>query len=554
MNPFTGKIFLYGPPGSGKTLTGQLLARSLCLPFTDVDHLVEKESGMSIPEIFRRYGEEEFRRRERQVLEGVLQPGREVVALGGGALLDAESRARVQAAGRVICLTAGLPALLERVMKTAAARPLLAAGSAPHSSQDGDEERVARNLANLMERRADHYASFATKVDTTRLSPRQAAWECQVHSGIFRVKNPHAPGGSTSGYEVIVHQGGLGLAGRALVGLPAGSAAVLVSDEQVAPLYAPAVLASLRERGCRVESVVFPPGEGQKTTHTLEMLWTRFIEARLDRSSLVVALGGGVVSDLAGFAAATFLRGISWAALPTTLLAMCDAAIGGKTGVDLPQGKNLIGAFYSPQIVLSDPATLRTLPLRELRSGLAEVVKAGVIDDPVLFHLCAGGMDAIQSRWEEVISRATAVKARVIEADPFEKGERAVLNLGHTVGHAVEWASRESAPGGARFQLNHGEAVAIGMAVEAKLAEELGLAKRGLADQMISVLRAIGLPVEIPSGYSPEKIVTGIKVDKKRRQGQIRFALPVKIGQVKYGIVVEEEHLCKLISSCTAQT
>jgi 3-dehydroquinate synthetase len=233
---------------------------------------------------------------------------------------------------------------------------------------------------------------------------------------------------------------------------------------------------------------------------------------------------------------------------------MCDAAIGGKTGVDLPQGKNLIGAFHSPQIVLSDPAALKTLPEREVRSGLAEVVKAGVIDDPILFHLCAGGWDTLASRWAEVISRATAVKVRVIEIDPFEKGERAVLNLGHTIGHAVEWASRESLPGGDHFRLSHGEAVAIGMVVEAYLAEELGLAQKGLAQQIQSVLHGLGLPTDIPPGYTAESLIAGMKVDKKRLHRQIRFALPVKVGQVKYGIGIEEEQICKLISSCMART
>jgi 3-dehydroquinate synthase len=270
------------------------------------------------------------------------------------------------------------------------------------------------------------------------------------------------------------------------------------------------------------------------------VLWEGFVAAGLERNSLVAALGGGVVGDLAGFAAATFLRGVPWVVLPTTLLAMCDSAIGGKTGADLPQGKNLIGAFHSPSLVLADPVALSTLPPAEIRSGLAEVVKAGLIDDEALFALCESGYDRVQSNWPEVISRAAAVKVKVIQEDPYEKGRRAVLNLGHTIGHAVEWASG--------YQLKHGEAVAIGMVVEARLAEEISLADTGLAERVAGVLRALGLPAALPAGMPVEQILSGIKVDKKRRQGQVHFALPAKVGDVRHDIMIEEERICQLLA------
>jgi 3-dehydroquinate synthase len=249
-----------------------------------------------------------------------------------------------------------------------------------------------------------------------------------------------------------------------------------------------------------------------------------------------VALGGGVVGDLAGFAAASYKRGVPWVAAPTTLLAMADSSLGGKTGIDLRQGKNLVGAFHAPRLVLSDPNTLDTLPEEELRAGLAEVVKAGIIGDPALFNKCSEGWAAVQSDWDEVVRRAMAVKIQVIEADPFEHGRRAALNLGHTVGHAVELA--------ANFAMKHGQAVAIGMVVEAHLAERVGLAEKGLAEEIAGVLRGLGLPTEVPAGLDKRAILEGMQVDKKRAGGKVRFALPVRVGEVRVG--VEVEHLSEL--------
>jgi 3-dehydroquinate synthetase len=234
---------------------------------------------------------------------------------------------------------------------------------------------------------------------------------------------------------------------------------------------------------------------------------------------------------MAGFTAATFMRGCNWVCVPTTLLSMVDASIGGKTGFDLPEGKNLVGAFNPPRLVLADPDVLSTLPERELRSGFAEVVKHGIIADPELFDLCAQGWETVNSRLPEVVRRGMAVKVKVIEDDPYEQGVRAALNLGHTIGHAVELVSG--------FSLLHGEAVAIGMVAEARLAERLAVAGPGLSEALKSTLTALGLPVEIPKDLEREKLISAMKVDKKKRSGVIRFVLPVKIGEVKVGVVVE---------------
>jgi 3-dehydroquinate synthase len=236
-------------------------------------------------------------------------------------------------------------------------------------------------------------------------------------------------------------------------------------------------------------------------------------------------LGGGVIGDMTGFAAATYMRGINWIGVPTTLLSMVDASIGGKTGLDLPEGKNLIGSFYPPKLVLADPSLLLTLPEAELISGMAEVVKHGVISDPELFALCSRGMDWVKANLEELVKRAIAVKIKVIEEDPYEKGIRAALNLGHTVGHAVELVSQ--------FKLRHGEAVAIGTVVEAKYAERIGIAEQGLADKIARTMSTLGLPTQIPDDMPREEIIRTMRVDKKKSAKAIRFALPVKIGKVE---------------------
>ena len=219
------------------------------------------------------------------------------------------------------------------------------------------------------------------------------------------------------------------------------------------------------------------------------------------------------------------MRGVNWVCVPTTLLSMVDASLGGKTGFDLPQGKNLIGSFYPPKLVLADPQLLKTLPEAEFISGLAEVVKHGIIADPELFDLCAKGLDCIKNDLEQVVKRAMAVKIKVIEDDPYEKGFRAALNLGHTVGHAVELVSK--------FELRHGEAIAIGMVAEARFAERIGVAKTGLRDEITDVLTGLGLPVQIPNELPREEILRAMRVDKKKNAASIRFALPVDVGNVE---------------------
>jgi 3-dehydroquinate synthase len=514
-------LFLYGPPASGKSSLGRLLARRLRATFYDLDALIEASAGQSIPDIFSAEGELGFRRRERDALETLLAGPSGIVALGGGALLDADNRAAVEAAGPVLRLSAPFDEILRRLNASAEnGRPLL----------DGDTQA---RLRNLLDERQPHYASFPLQLETVSGGDAPAldetAWQAQTLLGRFRVDGMGEP------YDVRILDDGLASLGAALQARRLHGPVALVSDEHVAALHLPAAIAALEAAGYAVHPLVLPAGEQHKTIAAVQRLWESFTAAQLERGSTVVALGGGVIGDLAGFAAATFLRGVPWVVVPSSLLAMVDASLGGKTGADLPQGKNLIGAFHPPAFVLADPRLLRTLPEAELRNGLAEVVKHGVLADPRLFELCALGWQAIIDAMDEIVRRAVAVKIRVIVADPYERGRRAALNLGHTLGHALEIASD--------FQLKHGEAVAIGMVQAARLAERRGLAQPGLAQEIETVLNDLGLPTVIPPGLERERILTAARLDKKRAGGQARLVLPQRIGEVQWGLSADLNEL-----------
>lgn len=508
--PFT--FFLYGPPGSGKTTLGRALAEHLHLPFYDLDDKIQLYSGMSIPEIFATEGEAGFRRREQAVLKALLAQPHGVFALGGGALLNPYNRALVEAYGPVLCLHAPMETLLQRLMASDNTRPLL----------HGD---LHQRLEQLLSERGQHYASFPLHLQTTQ--PLKAlTQQAQVRLGAFRVQ------GMGGGYNVRVAPGLLGRVGEALSFHRLQGPVMVISDDHVAPFYLQQVRLALEAAGYQVNSLVIPAGESQKNIQVVASLWEAFVAAGLERSSTAVALGGGVLSDLVGFVSATYMRGINWVALPTTLLAMVDASLGGKTAIDLPQGKNLAGAFHPPCLVLADLSTLNTLPQDELRAGMAEVVKAGLIGDTALFDLCAQGWDAVQQHWHEIISRAIAVKIAVIEQDPYERGWRAVLNLGHTLGHAIELASG--------FRLRHGEAVALGLAAEARLASRLGIAQKDVPERIERALQGLGLSTVIPEHLDWQAIWSAIQVDKKRAGGKVRFALPVRPGEARVGVEIPD--------------
>lgn len=490
-------IFLYGPVGAGKSTVGRILARNLNLPFIDSDDVIETNAGMSIFQIMSERGEPAGRDLETAALHQIINGTDSVIALGGGALLRGENRALVEDKGTVVFLNAELDTLLGRLSSDPNKRPLLA----------GD---LQERLTALLAKRQEHYDSFPLRFHTEE-TPEELASQIQMTLGRFHLS-------AMGEYDVMVDS-------VEQVTKLFHQKSVIVTDENVASFHLETMKSVFRDSGCEPKSVILPAGEKYKNLETINTLWKSFLESGLDRKSTVIALGGGVIGDLTGFAASTYMRGIDWIAVPTTLLSMVDASIGGKTGFDLREGKNLIGSFYPPKLVLTDPGFLLTLPERELRSGMAEVVKHGILSDPELFELCSRGLDWVKTHLEAIVKRAMAVKIKVIEADPYEKGIRATLNLGHTVGHAIELVSQ--------FELHHGEAIAIGMVVEAKYAERIGVAKQGLANEIANVLTKLGLPTSIPKEMPRPEILRAMQVDKKKNAANIRFALPAEIGKVE---------------------
>lgn len=501
-------IILTGFMGTGKTSVGLEVARRLRLPFVDMDAEIEARTGKSIATIFSEEGEPRFRNLEAEMCRELSARRGLVIATGGGALLNEENRRCMSDSGLVICLTCQVEEILRRLSESDD-RPLLAVS-----------ERK-REIESLLARRRAAYEAIPHRIDTTGLTVDEVAeqvialWKIKLGEWRLPVR---FPGGE---YNIHLGEGLLARLGEVLCAIwPEGRKVAVVSNPTVWALYGDAVEDALRAGGFVPHPCLIPDGERYKTLGTAALLYRSFLKGEMDRSSVVMALGGGVVGDVAGFAAATYMRGLPFVPVPTTLLAMVDASVGGKTGVDLPQGKNLVGAFKQPGLVTIDPSVLKTLPDEEVRCGLAEVVKAGIIGDSTLFEKLESGHIG---DWVEVIRRALAVKIAVVEEDPLEEGCRAVLNLGHTVGHALERLSN--------YQMRHGEAVSIGMVAAARLAVALGRSEEELVERITTLLARLGLPVSCRA--NPEAIWEAMGSDKKKRGRTLRWILPLSIGQVE---------------------
>lgn len=521
-------VVLVGMMGSGKTSVGRKLAARLGLPFSDADHEIETAAGMTIPEIFARHGEAEFRDGERRVVARLLGAGRKVLATGGGAFIHPATRDRIAERGVSVWLKADFDILMRRVRKRSN-RPLL------HTA---DPEATLRRL---IDERYPIYA-LADLIVISNDGPQEAVVE-HVVSALERhlcVPAPRAPSERTvavrlaeRAYDILIGEGLIGAAGARIAALAPGAACAIVTDANVARHYLPALEASLAAAGVRCASLVLEPGEATKSMAQFARVCDAILEARMERGDCVVALGGGVIGDLAGFAAASVRRGMRLIQIPTSLLAQVDSSVGGKTGINSAQGKNLIGAFHQPALVLADSGALATLPEREFRAGYAEVAKYGLIDDPEFFAW-------LETHWREVfaggparaqaIARACAAKAAMVARDETEQGDRALLNLGHTFGHAFERLTQYDGE-----RLVHGEAVAIGIACAFRFSSRLGLCLGQDAGRVEGHLRGVGLPTrirDIPgwSAGAPE-IVDAMRQDKKVQRGALTFILARGIGE-----------------------
>jgi 3-dehydroquinate synthase len=529
-------LVLTGFMGTGKTTVGRLVSERLGMSFVDTDALIEAEAGMNIRELFTTKGEPYFRALEREICMRVASESEQVVAVGGGALLDYDSHMALEKSGFLVLLTCDTETLIERLEGSAkrGERPLL----------EGD---FKRRITELLESRKVVYGRVMDRVDTTQLTPEESVdkvVELYELEALPQRGHRHV---STRGIKVQAPSGeylisfGRDLLGNVdrLVRWPRekrlGKKVVVATDTNVAALYGEIVLSALK-RDYDAVLVAMPAGEAHKSWESVDLFIDSFLDAGLDRSGWVLALGGGVVGDTAGFAASVYMRGVPVVQVPTTLLAMADSSIGGKVGVDHPRGKNLLGAFKQPHKVIVDLDTLATLPQEQIASGMAEIIKAGIIADPALFaFLERTAPDEVD--FIDPLMRAITVKRDIVERDPYEAGDRALLNLGHTFGHAFEKCSG--------YSRLHGFAVAQGMVVAARLADKLGICETFLEWRLRKVLEKWGLPTQwggpdLHGSDGIDMVWQAMQTDKKRRDGDMTYILPESIGKVKIVSAISE--------------
>ncbi|MCB9591780.1 MAG: 3-dehydroquinate synthase [Sandaracinaceae bacterium] len=492
-------VFLSGPMGAGKSTLGRALAERLDARFVDLDARIEEERGRPIATIFAEEGEAAFRAIERDAARRLLEEPPAVVALGGGTVTDVALRRRLLEVGTLLTLTAKVETLRARI-GDGATRPLAA-------------ELEARNAA-----RADAYAECHATISTDR-SEAEVMSEALAAIGRDAVA---VPLGARSYRVAFDHRDRL----PEVVSALAPTSVIVVTDANVdGPWGAPiaeALGASTR--------VVLDPGEEHKTIGAVERIWDAALDASADRGAVIVAVGGGVVGDLAGFAAATLLRGVRFVQVPTTTLAMVDSSVGGKTGFDRAHGKNLVGAFHQPEHVLIDVETLTTLPDVELYAGLAEVVKSAWLDSEAAVRALEEDAAALVARDSAALGRAirrsVRLKARVVALDEREGGWRRVLNLGHTIGHAIEAARGFS-------EVRHGEAVALGLIAAFRVAGALGDERAPAHEaRMRSLLSSLRLPVDVDA-YWDTRARDFVGADKKRQGGSVHFVIPGAPGEVR---------------------
>ena len=549
-----GNIFLVGLMGAGKTTVGKALAKRLNKRFVDSDHEIEARTGASIPLIFEIEGEASFRQREAEVIRDLTAQQDIVLATGGGAVLNADSRAHLKSRGTVIYLRASVNSLLQRTGHDKN-RPLL---------QTADPRKTLEELTRIRDPLYQEIADFV--IDTGRpnvqflmqsilsqLGPEHGP-ECGAdHHSTKSSMTPPLSASQTlnvdlgdRSYPITIGQALLDDKTVVSAKIP-GKRVAIVTNTVVAPLYLDRLIRTLAEAGKQVTSIILPDGEEEKNWASLMKVFDVLLAEKCDRKTTLVALGGGVIGDLTGFAAAAYMRGVPFVQVPTTLLSQVDSSVGGKTGINHPLGKNMIGAFYQPQAVIADTSTLNTLPARELSAGLSEVIKHGAIIDPPFFDWIEANIDKLVQKdaaaLAYAIKRSCEIKADVVRQDEREGGLRAILNFGHTFGHAIE------AGMGYGIWL-HGEAVGCGMVMAADLSHRLGFIDDTTNARIAAVVKAAGLPTVAPD-LGTARWLELMEVDKKNEGGQIKFILLKPLG-TSVIMPVPQDVLLQALSACTS--
>jgi 3-dehydroquinate synthase len=507
-NEDSQNIIFTGFMGTGKTTVGKMLAEKLGRDFIDTDDLIEERHGMTIPEIFSQLGEGAFRKMETEIAKELGQSKGLVISTGGRLMLDPANVEALSVNGRVFCLVATPQEILSRIEgDTDHHRPLL------------DVPNPGEQIVELLQERKKGYQRFL-KMTTDEKDPGDITADLldfmEKSQKQFAVEIPSYP------HEYIVGNGILPFT-RQLAGTD--GMLVVITDSVVGELYS-------RSCGSVDHVITIPDNRQKKTLATVQNIYDQLLGVGFDRSGTIVALGGSVIGDIAGFVAATFMRGVNLVQCPTSLLSMADTSIGGKNSLDLPQGKNLIGSFKQPSLVIADVATLMTLPGEEIISGMAEIIKHGLLADTDLlekvekgdWHLKSDFLHSAHSEIQSLVAQSIQVKISYVQKDPFDEGVRKQLNMGHTFAHAIEKVSNNS--------IRHGEAVAMGLAAAADLSVRLGYCDTHLRERIDSVLSKVGLPNRLPVDLSPELILDAMRQDKKRLGQSIRLVLPAEAGKV----------------------
>jgi 3-dehydroquinate synthetase/shikimate kinase len=494
--------------GVGKTTVGRCAADLLGIPFFDLDDEVEIAWGGSIPDLFRAEGEEGFRRREAEMLKAAARLSGAVVAVGGGAVLHSEPFLRLGENSVVVPLDCSLTELAHRLDGARADRPLL---------RGSDDDWIA-----LRSERETLYRALGDGIDTTARTPSEVAEEVvgRYQSEVASCASLLRGGGS----EVLVRPGAVRELGSLLSRvLPQAERAIIISERGLEKQRT-SVVEVLRREGLTIRAMSVPGGEAGKTVGGLAALWRRLVGLEVDRGDVLVAVGGGALLDLVGFAAATYARGVPLINVPTTVLAMADAAVGGKVAVDFARRKNAVGCFFPARAVVCDPHLLGERSPAVWVHGLAEIAKCAVLGSPLgLALLTRPGGAGSGARLAFLIEQALRVKLAYVSADPEDHGLRLALNLGHTYAHALEAASD--------YRLAHGPAVAIGLVSAARLGAELGITHPELAPVLVTALKAVGLPVAPPPDVAQARVADFWRSDKKRRAGRDRVVVPAEVGE-----------------------